>query len=310
MAADNVVANPGAGGSTFRAYAEASGVEHSGCVVEYVTTLSAGANVLQPVQLTTGLPVQPQTGSTWAVTQSGTWTVQQGGSNWSVNLAQVAGSAIAQGHGTAAAAIRVELPTDGTGLVNAAQSGTWTVQQGGSNWSINLAQVAGAGIAQGHGTAASAIRVELPTDGTGLVNAAQSGTWTVQQGTPPWTVQPQAIASGGATNNSYLAAASANQDSTNVKASAGTVYSLELFNTTNTIRYVKLYDKATAPTSADTPARRYLLPGGTNGGGLTISFPVGLAFANGIGFRITTGVADNDTGAVTANDVIVNLSYK
>jgi hypothetical protein len=31
----------------------------------------------------------------------------------------------------------------------------------------------------GHGTAANAMRVELPTDGTGLVNAAQSGTWNV-----------------------------------------------------------------------------------------------------------------------------------
>lgn len=36
-----------------------------------------------------------------------------------VDLASVAGSTIAQGHGTAAAAIRVELPTDGTGLVSA-----------------------------------------------------------------------------------------------------------------------------------------------------------------------------------------------
>lgn len=34
----------------------------------------------------------------------------------------------------------------------------------------NLDQVAGAAIAQGHGTAATAIRVELPTDGTGVVN--------------------------------------------------------------------------------------------------------------------------------------------
>lgn len=36
------------------------------------------------------------------------------------NLDQVAGSAIAQGHGTAATAIRVELPTDGTGVVGIA----------------------------------------------------------------------------------------------------------------------------------------------------------------------------------------------
>lgn len=34
---------------------------------------------------------------------------------------------------------------------------------------VNIANVAGAAISQGHGTAATAIRVELPTDGTGLV---------------------------------------------------------------------------------------------------------------------------------------------
>lgn len=38
-----------------------------------------------------------------------------------------------------------------------------------TNQSTNLAQVGGASIAQGHGTAAAAIRVELPTDGTGVV---------------------------------------------------------------------------------------------------------------------------------------------
>lgn len=39
---------------------------------------------------------------------------------------------------------------------------------------VNITQVAGATVAQGHGTAATALRVELPTDGTGLVNVAQA----------------------------------------------------------------------------------------------------------------------------------------
>lgn len=37
--------------------------------------------------------------------------------NQSVNITQVAGTTIAQGHGVAATAVRVELPTDGTGVV-------------------------------------------------------------------------------------------------------------------------------------------------------------------------------------------------
>lgn len=39
---------------------------------------------------------------------------------------------------------------------------------------VNLTKVAGASIATGHGTASGAIRVELPTDGTGLVTVAQA----------------------------------------------------------------------------------------------------------------------------------------
>lgn len=43
---------------------------------------------------------------------------------------------------------------------------------GGVPTDVNLAQVAGATVATGHGTAAGALRVELPTDGTGVVGLA------------------------------------------------------------------------------------------------------------------------------------------
>lgn len=49
----------------------------------------------------------------------------------------------------------------------------------------------------GAGTEAAAVRVTLPTDGTGKVNAAQSGTWTVQPGntanTTAWKVDGSAV---------------------------------------------------------------------------------------------------------------------
>lgn len=48
---------------------------------------------------------------------------------------------------------------------------------------INLAQVGGAAVAQGHGTAAAAIRVELPTDGTGVIASVGSITTSVTPGT-------------------------------------------------------------------------------------------------------------------------------
>lgn len=51
----------------------------------------------------------------------------------------------------------------------------------------NITQVAGAAIAQGHGTAATAIRVELPTDGTGVVTLG-AGTASVGAVTASQTI--------------------------------------------------------------------------------------------------------------------------
>lgn len=94
-----------------------------------------------------------------------------------MNITQVAGVAIAQGHGTAAAAIRVELPTDGTGVVGlaagAAKVGVVTTDQTTHGTTdlvaADITKVAGSAVATGHGTASGALRVELPTDGTGTV---------------------------------------------------------------------------------------------------------------------------------------------
>lgn len=46
-----------------------------------------------------------------------------------------------------------------------------TAGSSGSTTDVNLTKVAGVAVATGHGTAAGALRVELPTDGTGVVNA-------------------------------------------------------------------------------------------------------------------------------------------
>jgi len=74
---------------------------------------------------------------------------------------------------------------------------------------------------------------------------------------------------------------------------------------------VKLYNTAGAPTvGTDTPVMVIRVPGNTAGAGIVIPFPHGVAFATGIGIGVTTGVADNDTTAPTANEVIVNLMYK
>jgi hypothetical protein len=258
------------------------------------------------------------------VTQSGTWTI-------TTNADAGVGAGTAPSKALAVAGVyNSSLPTLTSGQTAGLQldssgrllvgsiantvtvSGLLTVNQGGAPWSENITYLGGNAIQTGNGTTGTGtLRVTLSSDSTGQVNAVQSGTWTVQPGntpnTTPWLVTQTPATSGGCSTYSYLAAASANQDSQNVKGSAGQLYGYALFNTSASVRYVKVYNKATAPTSADTPALRILV---SPGGGANVSIDSGLAFGSGIGIRITTGVADGDTGTVSANDVLVNLIYR
>ncbi len=134
-------------------------------------------------------------------------------------------------------------------------------------------------------------------------------------GCPRMTLDRKQISSlyahtaGGWTPYSFLSAAGANQDSTVVKASAGQIGWLLVTNTNAAVRYLKIYNKATGPTSADTPLLRFAVPGNTAGSGATFNVPAGLVCTTGISFRMTTGAADNDANAVAANEIILNLGY-
>jgi len=72
--------------------------------------------------------------------------------------------------------------------------------------------------------------------------------------------------------------------------------------------FLKLYNKATAPTvGTDTPVMTIALP--TLHVGI-IPFEGGIPFSLGIGVGATTGVADSDTGAPGANECIGTFLYK
>ena len=93
-----------------------------------------------------------------------------------------------------------------------------------------------------------------------------------------------------------------------VKTSAGQLYGYYLYNNSSSAtRFVKIYDKASAASSSDTPALTLPIPAGS---AANVSFGAGIAFASGISVRATTAIADNDTGAPSTNDVVVNLLYK
>jgi len=106
----------------------------------------------------------------------------------------------------------------------------------------------------------------------------------------------------------YKLNSAASTNATSVSATANTLlYGYYISNTNSSVRYVKFYNKASAPTvGTDTPVLVLAIPGS---GAANVSFPAGINFTTGLAFATTTGAADSDTGAVAADEVIVNLIY-
>lgn len=78
-------------------------------------------------------------------------------------------------------------------------------------------------------------------------------------------------------------------------------------NRSNVDLYVKIYDKATAPTHSDTPKRTYRVKAQDD---FRWMQPNGESYAAGISLRATTGLVTGDTGDPGANALIVNAEYK
>ena len=231
------------------------------------------------------------------------------------------------GGGTEAAALRVTVATDSTGVLSVDDNGgALTVDQGtAANLNMTEASAASiktaveimddwdesdrakvnpiagqAGVAGNTGTVgATTQRVTLATDvalpaGTNLLGAT--------------TPRPE-------TANGLSIFRSLDLDETEeaVKATAGQVYGWFIANTATTTRFVKFYDDTVANVvvGSTTPVITFGIPGNTSDDIAANALgAMGITFANAITVAATTGVADADTGAPAANDVIINVFYK
>ncbi len=122
---------------------------------------------------------------------------------------------------------------------------------------------------------------------------------------PAPTVQ-QAL---GGSKIAVISAASTNASSQ--KGSAGSLMELTAYNPTATAGYLKLYDKATAPTvGTDVPVLTVPLPVTAPGTpAVQLNFgSIGKRFANGIAMAITAAAVATDTG-VTVAGIQVNGTY-
>lgn len=100
-----------------------------------------------------------------------------------------------------------------------------------------------------------------------------------------------------------------------VKATAGRLYKLRLTNFATSPRYVKLYnataDNVTVGTT--TPIDTIVLPAAESGDCVVVTENFGgkgLTFSTALSIACTTGLADNNSGAPSANDVVVSAYYE
>lgn len=128
----------------------------------------------------------------------------------------------------------------------------------------------------------------------------------VQSGAPVTIIaQTPTATANGATASRVNAAASTN--ATSLKATAGQLYTIDVFNAAAYNVFLKLYNKASAPTvGTDTPVMTIPIQAG---GGYSKTWPMGLSFATGIAYAITKLQADADTTVLVAGDLTGNTTW-
>lgn len=123
-------------------------------------------------------------------------------------------------------------------------------------------------------------------------------------------VNPQPHTTGGL---SIFRSLDLDESEEDVKTSAGQVYGWAVTNTATSTRWLKFYNATAANVTVGTttPVITWGIPGNSSDDVSANALgAMGITFDTAICVAATTGVADNDTGAPSANDVIVNIFYK
>lgn len=111
--------------------------------------------------------------------------------------------------------------------------------------------------------------------------------------------------SGGCSNFHLVSAATTNAN--NIKASAGQLFGLVIFNNAAYPIYVKFHNTAVAPTAGIGVVKTVGVQAGL---ALVYANPNGIAFSTGIAITIVKGITDADATAVALSDCVVDVEYK
>jgi hypothetical protein len=96
-----------------------------------------------------------------------------------------------------------------------------------------------------------------------------------------------------------------------VKAGEAMLYGVQVFNINANAGYLKIFNLATTPDlgTVTVAHMNLLVPGATGGGGVALTWPVGVQFATGISIAFTGNMTVTDTTAVSAEEATINLQY-
>lgn len=110
---------------------------------------------------------------------------------------------------------------------------------------------------------------------------------------------------GGLTTHHLVSAGTTN--ATVVKASAGQLYGWYIYNSNASARKLAFHNTASTPTAGSSIFFSLVIPASS---GANVHISSGISFSSGIAITTVTGLADSDSNAVAANDLIINLFYK
>lgn len=196
--------------------------------------------------------------------------------------------------GTATVTLRAVANPTVISLGSAIPAGAAIIGALTANQSVNAAQINGVAPLMGNGvTGTGSLRFTLASDTTANSN-------------PFLVTKVASAAQGAATSHHAISAATTN--ATSVKASAGCINSLQVSNINAAARFLKLYNKASAPTvGTDTPVLTILIPANANV--MVDCGPYGIRFSTGIAYALTTGITVADVGAVAVSEHSVGIFY-
>lgn len=310
--------NAGAGGDKSAAFLDSGNIKHQLVTIE---TQVGGAD---PVPIGTGNPM-PIQGPVASLQQAFGFPVQIGGvfntvaptlANGQISAAQLDAS------GNLCVNLKAGAAAGGTSSnVGSAVPGIATAVGFSDGVNLQLGRVDGSGnvkvnIAAGgvpSGVDNSAFTAGatngLPffavfNDGIGALTSGNEGAIRCTSDRKVYVAVGAAV-SGGWTPSKLISANTTN--ATSLKGSPGQIGFISATNNGGSAAYLKIYNKASAPTvGTDVPVQVYMLPAG---GGNNPPLAGGIALSTGIAFAITGGAADADTTAVAASQVQVNFGY-